>query len=113
MRTLSTALVAAAVVAGAAGTSHAAWYLLVAAIPAIFTAGLGVFGDFVDGDSPAPDVDLMRLALFACALAFVLAGAVAARAALASSTAAVCALALEAVLAVAPPAALVVLRGRR
>jgi hypothetical protein len=113
MRLAPPVLVAAAACSSLAGSPRVSWYLLVLAIPATFATGLRLFGTFVDGESLDADIDLMRLALFATALGIVLLASVAPRVGVAACVAALCALGIEAALAVAPPAALVVLRGRR
>jgi hypothetical protein len=110
------ALVTAVVLALGAGAASAAHYLLLAAIPITFVAGVALFGDFAAGESEAEDLDLMRLALIALALALVLIAATVSRLALVASLVAVAALALAAVLELGdrmPAPVLVVLRGGR
>ena len=98
MRILSVTLVTGAAIAAAAGARTAAFYLLLASVPAVFAAGLALFGDFVDGESRDEDVDLLRAALHALTVAFVLVAAATPRLAIASCFAALGALALAAVL---------------
>jgi hypothetical protein len=98
VRAFPPTLVAAAAIAAAAGAQRPAFYLLLAAVPTAFAAGLTLFGDFVDGESPAEDIDLMRVALHGIALAFVLVAAASPRLVVAASLCALAALAIAAVL---------------
>jgi hypothetical protein len=98
VRALPPGLVAAAAIAAGTGAQRPAFYLLLGAIPAAFAAGLTLFGDFVDGDSRAEDLDLMCVALHALALAFVLVAAASPRLAVASCVCALGSLGLAGVL---------------
>jgi hypothetical protein len=94
VRVLPPAFVAAAAIAAATGAQRPAFYLLLAAVPIAFAAGLTLFGDFVDGESRAEDLDFMRVVLHGVALAFVLVAAASPRLAVDSSLCALAALAL-------------------
>ena len=94
MRVLPPALVVAAAIAAATGAHRPSFYLLLAAVPAAFTAGLTLFGDFVDGESRAEEFDFLRVVMHAIALAFVVVAAASPRLAVDSSLCAFAALAL-------------------
>ena len=94
VRVVPPALVAVAAIAAAAGAHRPAFYLLLAAVPAAFTAGLTLFGDFVDGESTAEEFDFLRVVLHAIALGFVVSAAASARLTVPSALCAVAAFAL-------------------
>jgi hypothetical protein len=69
------ALIVGAALADAAGRSDLAFYALLAAIPAVAAAALGVYGDMVAAERPAPASVSLQALLWGLGLALVTASA--------------------------------------
>jgi hypothetical protein len=69
------ALVVLAGWADSSGRSGLAFYLLLAAIPVVASAGLGAYGDLVTREAPAPASTSLQALLWALALVLVTASA--------------------------------------